>query len=210
MLSETRRDHTKKCCKHPAINKVQKNVDNEIYNKVHTKMEHEIDRRTGAASAVMQPLYWTVMVKGSWRQSSRFTGRPTFQPSAAVMSFRWWPKEWGHGYKQSKGAQSRTAAPSYWKESFEVVQASDSDGSNPCGGVRTSNWEQTTGHAGEITSHLAWEGLGIPQKELEDVAWEKVVRNTLPNLLPLQPEPGKVTGNWWMDSENFFCWLVLT
>ncbi|KAI3364724.1 hypothetical protein L3Q82_010853, partial [Scortum barcoo] len=47
------------------------------------KMEREIDRRIGAASAVMRSVYRTVVVKKelSRRRSSRFTGQSTFPPS---------------------------------------------------------------------------------------------------------------------------------
>ncbi|KAI3360330.1 hypothetical protein L3Q82_014642 [Scortum barcoo] len=47
------------------------------------KMEREIDRRIGAASAVMRSVYWTVMVKKELSRkarSSRFTGQSTFPP----------------------------------------------------------------------------------------------------------------------------------
>ena len=52
------------------------------------KMEREMDRRIGAASAVMRAPYRYVVVKKelSERRSSRFTGPSTFQPSPMVMS----------------------------------------------------------------------------------------------------------------------------
>ncbi|TWW71349.1 hypothetical protein D4764_17G0008320 [Takifugu flavidus] len=43
------------------------------------RMEREIDRRIGAASAVMRTLHRSVVVK--------FTGRSSFLPSPMVMSF---------------------------------------------------------------------------------------------------------------------------
>ncbi|TWW53902.1 hypothetical protein D4764_0180810 [Takifugu flavidus] len=47
------------------------------------RMEREIDRRIGAASAVMRTLHRSVVVKRelSRRRSSRFTGRSSFLPS---------------------------------------------------------------------------------------------------------------------------------
>ncbi|KAI3369576.1 hypothetical protein L3Q82_024385 [Scortum barcoo] len=53
------------------------------------KMEREIDRRIGAASAVMRSVYRTVVVKKelSQRRSSRFTGQSTFPPSPMAMNF---------------------------------------------------------------------------------------------------------------------------
>ncbi len=44
------------------------------------KMEHEVDRRIGAAAAVMQALYWTVAVKRAELEGFEFTSRSTFQP----------------------------------------------------------------------------------------------------------------------------------
>ncbi|KAI3370739.1 hypothetical protein L3Q82_007284 [Scortum barcoo] len=53
------------------------------------KIEREIDRRIGAASAVMRSVYRTVVVKKelSRKASSRFTGQSTFPPSPMVMNF---------------------------------------------------------------------------------------------------------------------------
>ncbi|TWW68211.1 hypothetical protein D4764_19G0000090 [Takifugu flavidus] len=53
------------------------------------RMEQEIDRRIGAASAVMQTLHQSVVVKRELSQTgnSRFTGRSSFLPSTMVMSF---------------------------------------------------------------------------------------------------------------------------
>ncbi|KAI3354894.1 hypothetical protein L3Q82_004690 [Scortum barcoo] len=55
------------------------------------KIEREIDRRIGAASAVMRSVYRTVVVKKELSRkasrSSRFTGQSTFPPSPMVMNF---------------------------------------------------------------------------------------------------------------------------
>ncbi|KAI3352069.1 hypothetical protein L3Q82_020884 [Scortum barcoo] len=56
------------------------------------KMEREIDRRIGAASAVMRSVYRTNDRRGEEgaepeRRSSRFTGQSTFPPSPMVMNF---------------------------------------------------------------------------------------------------------------------------
>ncbi|KAI3376739.1 hypothetical protein L3Q82_000006 [Scortum barcoo] len=54
------------------------------------KMEREIDRRIGAASAVMRSVYRTVVVKKELSRKaklSRFTGQSTFPPSPMVMNF---------------------------------------------------------------------------------------------------------------------------
>ena len=46
------------------------------------------------------------------------------------------------------------------------------------------------GHAGETMSRLAWERLGIPQEELDEVAREREVWASLLRLLPPRPDPG--------------------
>ena len=46
------------------------------------------------------------------------------------------------------------------------------------------------GHAGETVSRLAWECLGIPQEELDEVAGEREVWASLLRLLPPRPDPG--------------------
>ncbi|KAI3363121.1 hypothetical protein L3Q82_011774 [Scortum barcoo] len=54
------------------------------------KMEREIDRRIGAASAVMRSVYRTVVVKKELSRKargSRFTGQSTFPTSPMVMNF---------------------------------------------------------------------------------------------------------------------------
>ncbi|KAI3364402.1 hypothetical protein L3Q82_010826 [Scortum barcoo] len=54
------------------------------------KIEREIDRRIGAASAVMRSVYRTVVVKKELSRKangSRFTGQSTFPPSPMVMNF---------------------------------------------------------------------------------------------------------------------------
>ena len=46
------------------------------------------------------------------------------------------------------------------------------------------------GHAGETVSRLAWERLGIPQEELDEVAGERKVWASLLRLLPPATRPG--------------------
>ena len=52
-----------------------------------------------------------------------------------------------------------------------------------------------------ITFPRALEHLGIPQEELESVAGERGIWNTLLSLLPLQPHPRKMDENGWMVKE---------
>lgn len=49
--------------------------------------------------------------------------------------------------------------------------------------------QQTQNSLESYTSHLAWECLGIPQEEVENVAWERDDWNSLLSLLQPQPEP---------------------
>ncbi|KAK3541270.1 hypothetical protein QTP86_019416 [Hemibagrus guttatus] len=52
------------------------------------RMDREIDRRIGAAAAVMRSVYWSVVVKKelTGRRSSQFTSQSTFLLSPMVMS----------------------------------------------------------------------------------------------------------------------------
>ncbi|KAI3360610.1 hypothetical protein L3Q82_002476 [Scortum barcoo] len=87
------------------------------------KMEREIDRRIGAASAVMRSVYWTV----------------------------------GRG---EEGAKSKG-------------EALDVPGGVPGLSHREEASGEDPGHAGETNvSRLAWECLGVPLEELEEVSGE--------------------------------------
>lgn len=76
------------------------------------------------------------------------------------------------------------------KGSVDVVQASHQDASRvPLEVLRcTLNCEEALGQTRtfckDYISHLAWEHLGIPQGELESVAKERDVWNTLLRLPP--------------------------
>ena len=65
---------------------------------------------------------------------------------------------------------------------LEVFRARPT-GKRPRGRPRT-RWR-------DYISLLAWEGLGIPQEELESVAGEKEAWRALLNLLPPRPGPGQ-------------------
>ncbi|TWW63932.1 hypothetical protein D4764_03G0009400 [Takifugu flavidus] len=125
------------------------------------RMEREIDRRIGVASAVMRTLHRSVVVKRelSRRRSSRFTGRSSFLPSPMVMSFGMPPG----------------------RLPGEVFRACPS-GRRPPGRPRT-RWR-------DYVSRLAWERLGIPPDELEEVAGEREVWASLLRLLPPATRPG--------------------
>ncbi|KAI3373866.1 hypothetical protein L3Q82_021979 [Scortum barcoo] len=98
-------------------------------------MEREIDRRIGAASAVMRSVYWTVVVKKELSRKAKLSiYRSIYAPTLTtymVMNFG------------------------------EVFQACPT-GRRPSGRPRT-RWR-------DYVSRLAWERLGIPPEELEEVS----------------------------------------
>jgi len=63
----------------------------------------------------------------------------------------------------------------------------------------TCNWEEASGRPRtpwmNYISHLAWEHHRIPQEELENVAGEKDVWDSLLDRLPSQPDLRKVEYN---------------
>ena len=50
----------------------------------------------------------------------------------------------------------------------------------------------------DYVSRLAWERLGVPPEELEEVARDRDVWVSLLKLLPPRPDP-RTSGRWWMD-----------
>ena len=159
------------------------------------KMEREMDRRIGAASAVMRALYWSVVViyrsiyvptltygHELWVVTGRTRSRiqvaeMTFLRRVAGLSLR--DRVRSSDIQRELGVE--TAAPPRRKEPAEVVQASDQDasrmplsleffwahltGRRPRGRPRT-RWRDYI-----HVSHLAWERLGIPQEELAECCW---------------------------------------
>ncbi|KAI3365316.1 hypothetical protein L3Q82_010406, partial [Scortum barcoo] len=160
------------------------------------KMEREIDRRIGAASAVMRSVYRTVVVK---KELSRKVKLSIYR-SIYVPTLTYGHELWGEKLSHSGGARSRAAAPSHREESAEVAWASGliSDapldaslgrcsrrvppGEGPVGRPRT-RWR-------DYVSRLAWERLGIPPEELEEVSGVREVWASLLRLLPPRPGPG--------------------
>ncbi len=76
------------------------------------KTEREMDRRIGAASALIQALYQTFVVKSELRQKAKLSN----YQSVYVPTFTY-----GHELR----ARSRATAPLRRKEPVEVVRASD-------------------------------------------------------------------------------------
>ena len=186
------------------------------------RMEREIDRRIGAASAVMQSLYRTVVVKKELSRKAKLsiyrsiyvptltcgheiwvmTERTRSRIQAVEMSFlrrvagrslrdrvrssvtreelrveplllhvernqlRWL----GHLFRMPPG-----------RLPVEVFRARPT-GRRPRGRPRT-RWR-------DYVSRLAWERLGVPPEELEEVCVDREVWVSLLRLLPPQPNPG--------------------
>ncbi|KAI3351881.1 hypothetical protein L3Q82_020710, partial [Scortum barcoo] len=102
---------------------------------------------------------------------------------------------------------SRAAAPSHREESAEVAWASmfgcPLDASLGRCSRRVPPEEasgEDPGHAGETMSRLAWERLGIPLEELEEVSGVREVwASLLRLLLTPDPVPDQADENGWMD-----------
>ncbi|KAI3368667.1 hypothetical protein L3Q82_025404, partial [Scortum barcoo] len=140
-------------------------------------MEREIDRRIGAASAVMRSVYRTVVVKKELSRKVKLSiYRSIYVPT---LTYGWLGAPLEIGCEaQSLGEELgvRAAAPSHREESAEVAWASISDapwtpplgrcsrrvppGEGPDGRPRT-RWR-------DYVSRLAWERLGSPWK-----SWRK-------------------------------------
>lgn len=81
-----------------------------VYMKVKNELSETegLVRRIGAASAVMQTLHGSVMVKGEPSPKAKLSmHRSIFVPTlTTVMSFGSWPKEQDCGFKRPKGAST--------------------------------------------------------------------------------------------------------
>ncbi|TWW67234.1 hypothetical protein D4764_02G0002750 [Takifugu flavidus] len=186
------------------------------------RMEREIDRRIGAASAVMRTLHRSVVVKRELSRKAKLsiyrsifvptltyghelwvmTERTRSRVQAAEMSFL----RRVAGLSLRDGVRSSAIREELGVESLllrversqmgwlghlvrmppgrlpgEVFRACPS-GRRPPGRPRT-RWR-------DYVSRLAWERLGIPPDELEEVAGEREVWASLLRLLPPRPDPG--------------------
>ncbi|TWW59137.1 hypothetical protein D4764_06G0006670 [Takifugu flavidus] len=150
------------------------------------RMEQEVDRRIGAASAVMQTLHRSVVVK-------RLTCRSSFLPSPMVMSF-------GDRVRSSAIRKELGVEPLLLRVERSQMRWLGHLGRMPPGrlpgevsracpsGRRPPGRPRT--HWRDYVSRLAWERLGIPPDELEEVAGEREVWASLLRLLPPRPDPG--------------------
>ncbi|KAI3367063.1 hypothetical protein L3Q82_009264, partial [Scortum barcoo] len=144
------------------------------------KIEREIDRRIGAASAVMRSVYRTVC--GEEGAESKSEGSRIYRsiyvapPSPMVMNFGDRVRSFGHSGEELgvepllfhiERSQLRWLGHLFWmppgRLPREVFQACPT-GRRPRGRPRT-RWR-------DYVSRLAWERLGVPLEELEEVSGE--------------------------------------
>ncbi|KAI3363344.1 hypothetical protein L3Q82_011969 [Scortum barcoo] len=88
---------------------------------------------------------------------------------------------------------------------------------SPMGGVpgmshREEALGEDPGHAGDYVSRLAWERLGVPPEELEEVSGVREVWASLLRLLPPRPGPGSSCSNKLSGIGSTaldMCWLCI-
>ncbi|TWW77475.1 hypothetical protein D4764_12G0008650 [Takifugu flavidus] len=150
-------------------------------------MEQEIDRRIGAASAVMRTLHRSVVVKRALDLPVDLLSYPHLW--VAGLSLR--DRVRSSAIREELGVESlllrversqmRWLGHQVRMPPGEVFRACPS-GRRPPGRPRT-RWR-------DYVSRLVWERLGIPSDELEEVAGEREVWASLLRLLPPRPDPG--------------------
>ncbi|TWW67270.1 hypothetical protein D4764_02G0003110 [Takifugu flavidus] len=186
------------------------------------RMEQEIDRRIGAASAVMRTLHRSVVVKRELSQKAKLSiYRSIFVPTLTYGHELWVMTERTRSRVQvaemsflrrvaGLSLRDRVRSSAIREElgveplllrversqmrwlghlvrmppgclPGEVFRACPS-GRRPPGRPRT-RWR-------DYVSRLAWERLGVPPDELEEVAGEREVWASLLRLLPPRPDPG--------------------
>ncbi|TWW77601.1 hypothetical protein D4764_12G0009910 [Takifugu flavidus] len=145
------------------------------------RMEREINRRIGAASGVMWTLHWSVVVKRELSRKAKLSiYRSIFVPTLTYGHELWVMTERTRSRVQAAKMSflCRVAGLSLRDRVFRACPF----GRRPPGGPRT-RWR-------DYGSRLAWERLGIPPDELEEVTGEREVWASLLRLLPPRPDPG--------------------
>ncbi|KAI3375367.1 hypothetical protein L3Q82_021856, partial [Scortum barcoo] len=163
------------------------------------KMEREIDRRIGAASsAVMRSVYRTVVVKKELSRKAKALDLPVNLRSHLTYGHELWVMTEKDKIADTSGGKMSflhgVAGRSLRDRRLprEVFQACPT-GRRPRGRPRT-RWR-------DYVSRLAWERLGIPPEELEEVSGVREVWASLLRLLPPRPGPGskRMKMDGWMD-----------
>ncbi|XP_062296309.1 uncharacterized protein LOC134000829 [Scomber scombrus] len=158
------------------------------------RMEREIDRRIGAASAVMRTLHRSVVVKRELSRKAKlsiyqsiFVPTLTYGHELWVVTERTRSRELGVDPLLLRVERSQLRWLGHLvriptgRLPGEVFRARPT-GRRPRGRPRT-RWR-------DYVSRLAWERLGIPREELDEVAGEREVWVSLLRLLPPRPDPG--------------------
>ncbi|KAI3355109.1 hypothetical protein L3Q82_017979 [Scortum barcoo] len=167
----------------------------------------------------MRSVYRTVVVKKElsrrlklsiYRSISRST-----HSSPMVMNFGWLGSLRDRGEKlgHSGGARGRAAAPSHREESAEVAWASVwmPPGRLPREVPRHVPPEEASGRPRtrwrNYVSRLAWERLGFPPEELEEVSGVREVWASLLRLLPPRPRSRTKRMKKMKKKKTFSLWI---
>ncbi|TWW74365.1 R2 Retrovirus-related Pol polyprotein from type I retrotransposable element [Takifugu flavidus] len=148
------------------------------------RMEREIDRRIGAASAVIRTLH-----------SGEERAEPKGEALDLLVDLRSYPHLWVAGLSLRDRVRSSAIREELGVESLLLrVERSQMRWLGhlvrmPPGRL-PGDPREDPGHVGETVSRLAWERLGVPPDELEEVAGEREVWASLLRLLPPRPDPG--------------------
>ncbi|KAK3542716.1 hypothetical protein QTP70_000099 [Hemibagrus guttatus] len=186
------------------------------------RMDREIDRWSGAATAVMRSMYWSVVVKKELSRKAKLSiYQSIYVPTLTYGHELWVMTERVRSRIQTaemsflrrvvgRSLRDRVKSSVTWKElgveplllhnergqlrwlghlfrmppgrlPGEVFWACPT-GKRPQGRPRT-RWR-------DYVSRLAWERLGFPPDELEEVSGEREVWASLLRLLPLRPGSG--------------------
>ncbi|XP_061762964.1 retrovirus-related Pol polyprotein from type-2 retrotransposable element R2DM isoform X1 [Nerophis ophidion] len=175
------------------------------------RVDREIDRRIGAASSVMRTLYRSVVVKKELSRKAKLSiYRSIYVPILTYGHELWVMTERIRSRVQAAEMSFLRRVAGLWEElkvkplllhversqmrwfghlvrmpperlPREVFRARPT-GRRPRGRPRT-RWE-------DYVSRLAWERLGIPREELDEVTGEREVWASLLRLLPPRPDLG--------------------
>ncbi|KAK3518109.1 hypothetical protein QTP70_033327 [Hemibagrus guttatus] len=131
------------------------------------RMDHEIDRRISAAAAVMQSMYWPVVVKMELSRKGKLSIYQSIYIPTLTYGWRGTPLEIGKELCHLGGAHSRAAAPPHREGLVEVARASVADASwtSPWGGVPgMPHQQETPGKTQDTLERLCLSAdLGTPQ-----------------------------------------------
>ncbi|TWW54923.1 hypothetical protein D4764_0190400 [Takifugu flavidus] len=156
------------------------------------RMEREIDRRIGAASTVMRTLHRSVVVKRELSRKAKLSiYRSIFVPTLTYGHELWVMTERTRSRVQAAEMSflRRVAGLSLRDRVRSSAIREELGVESRCSSARPPGRPRTRWR--DYVSRLAWERLGIPPDELEEVAGEREVWASLLRLLPPRPDPDK-------------------